>query len=175
MFGSLSDHLNQVFKSLRGEVQLTPETIEVALRKIRMVLLEADVNFKVVKAFTDRVKDRAMNRRVLNSLTPGQQVVKIVRDEMLVLFGGTTKDLTQSRRLPRVVLILGLPGTGKTTTIAKLGHLFSKQGHRPLLVSTDVRRPAALAQLTTLAANSNLQMCVGAAENLTLSLGLEVH
>ncbi len=164
MFESLSDHLNQVFKSLRGEVQLTPETIEVALRKIRMVLLEADVNFKVVKAFTDRVKDRAMNRRVLNSLTPGQQVVKIVRDEMLVLFGGTTEDLTQSRRLPRVVLILGLPGTGKTTTIAKLGHLFSKQGHRPLLVSTDVRRPAALAQLTTLAANSNLQMCGGCGE-----------
>src|SRR5919206_1534112 len=103
MFESLSGRLQDVFKSLRGETRLTPETIEAALREIRLALLEADVNFKVVKAFIDRVRDRAMDQEVLKSLTPGQQVTKIVRDELLALFGETEGGLTKSAPTPRVV------------------------------------------------------------------------
>jgi signal recognition particle subunit SRP54 len=148
MFDSLSDRLQGVFRSLRGEARLTEETVEAALREIRMALLEADVNFKVVKAFIDRVRDKAVDREVLKSLTPAQQVVRIVRDEMLTLFGDTQGGLPQSDARPRVVLMLGLQGSGKTTTSGKLGKWLAKQGKHPLLVSTDVRRPAALEQLT---------------------------
>src|SRR4030088_1228555 len=123
MFESLSTRLQDVFKSLRGETRLTPETIEAALREIRLALLEADVNFKVVKAFIDRVRDRAMGQDVLRSLSPSQQVVKIVRDEMVALFGdaeGTLQAAGSSTGRPRVVLLLGLQGAGKTTTAGKL-------------------------------------------------------
>jgi signal recognition particle subunit SRP54 len=147
MFESLSDRLQGVFRSLRGEVRLTEATVEAALREIRMALLEADVNFKVVKAFIDRVRDRAVDQEVLKSLTPDQQVVRIVRDEMLALFGETTGGLPPSSAHPRVVLLLGLQGSGKTTTAGKLGRWLAKQGRHPLLVSTDVRRPAAIEQL----------------------------
>jgi signal recognition particle subunit SRP54 len=148
MFDSLSTRLQDVFRSLRGEARLTPETVEVALREIRMALLEADVNFKVVKAFIDRVRDRAVDQEVLRSLTPAQQVVRIVRDEMLALFGTAEGGLPPSAARPRVILLLGLQGSGKTTTAAKLGQWLTKQGRHPLLVSTDVRRPAALEQLS---------------------------
>jgi signal recognition particle subunit SRP54 len=148
MFDSLSTRLQDVFRSLRGEARLTPETVELALREIRMALLEADVNFKVVKAFIDRVRDRAVDREVLRSLTPAQQVVRIVRDEMLALFGTTEGGLPASAARPRVILLLGLQGSGKTTTAAKLGRWLTKQGRHPLLVSTDVRRPAAIEQLS---------------------------
>ena len=147
MFDSLSTRLQDVFKTLRGETRLTPESIEAALREIRLALLEADVNFKVVKAFVDRVRDRAMGQDVLRSLSPSQQVVKIVRDEMLALFGGTEGGLPPSSKRPRVILLLGLQGAGKTTTAGKLGKWLTKQGRHPLLVSTDVKRPAAIAQL----------------------------
>ena len=147
MFDSLSDRLQGVFKSLRGEARLTEETVEAALREIRMALLEADVNFKVVKAFIDRVRDRAVDQEVLKSLTPAQQVVRIVRDEMLALFGDTQGGLPPSHAHPRVILLLGLQGSGKTTTAGKLGRWLAKQGRHPLLVSTDVRRPAAIEQL----------------------------
>jgi signal recognition particle subunit SRP54 len=147
MFDSLSTRLQDVFRSLRGEARLTEETVEAALREIRMALLEADVNFKVVKAFIDRVRDRAVDQEVLKSLTPAQQVVRIVRDEMLALFGDTTGGLPPSQARPRVILLLGLQGSGKTTTSGKLGRWLAKQGKHPLLVSTDVRRPAALEQL----------------------------
>src|SRR5438093_3962293 len=146
MFESLSTRLQDVFKSLRGEAKLTPDTIEAALREIRLALLEADVNFKVVKAFVDRVRDRAMGQDVLRSLTPGQQVVKIVRDEMVALFGDAEGGLQPTTKWPRVVLLLGLQGSGKTTTAGKLGKWLTKQGRHPLLVSTDVRRPAAIQQ-----------------------------
>src|SRR3954466_12635530 len=116
MFDSLSGRLQDVFKSLRGQGRLTPEAIEAALREIRLALLEADVNFKVVKAFIDRVRDRAMDQEVLRSLTPAQQVVRIVRDEMLALFGDAQGGLTSTSRSPRVVMLLGLQGSGKTTT-----------------------------------------------------------
>src|SRR5947207_8488619 len=147
MFDSLSTRLQDVFKSLRGEARLTPENIEGALREIRLALLEADVNFKVVKAFVDRVRDRAMGQDVLRALSPSQQVVKIVRDEMLALFGTTEGGLQPTNKRPRVILLLGLQGAGKTTTAGKLGMWLTKQGRHPLLVSTDVKRPAAIAQL----------------------------
>src|SRR6266536_3442266 len=147
MFDSLSTRLQDVFKTLRGEARLTPETIEAALREIRLALLEADVNFKVVKAFVDRVRDRAMGQDVLRALSPSQQVVKIVRDEMIALFGDAQGGLRPTGKRPRVVLLLGLQGAGKTTTAGKLGKWLAKQGRHTLLVSTDVKRPAAIQQL----------------------------
>jgi signal recognition particle subunit SRP54 len=148
MFESLSTRIQDVFKSLRGEVRLTPEHVETALREIRLALLEADVNFKVVKAFIDRVRDQAMDQTVLKSLSPGQQVIKIVRDEMLALFGDAEGGLRKDVASPRVVLLLGLQGSGKTTTSGKLGKWLARQGRHPLMVSTDVRRPAAIEQLS---------------------------
>jgi signal recognition particle subunit SRP54 len=148
MFDSLSTRLQDVFKTLRGETRLTEQSVELALREIRMALLEADVNFKVVKAFVDRVRDKAVDEAVLKSLSPGQQVIRIVRDEMLALFGETTGGLPPSSGRPRVILLLGLQGSGKTTTSGKLAKWLVRQGRHPLLVSTDVRRPAAIQQLT---------------------------
>src|SRR5262249_11397149 len=155
MFESLSGRLQDVFQSLRGETRLTPEAIEAALREIRLALLEADVNFKVVKAFVDRVRDRAMDAvnagpgtpGVMRGLSPVQQVVRIVRDEMVALFGDTAGGLTPSTKRPRVILMLGLQGAGKTTTTGKLGKWLAEQGRHPVLGSTDVRRPAPIEQL----------------------------
>jgi signal recognition particle subunit SRP54 len=158
MFDSLSDRLQGVFRSLRGEGRLTEQTVEAALREIRMALLEADVNFKVVKAFIDRVRDKAVDQEVLKSLTPAQQVVRIVRDEMLALFGDTTGGLPPSQARPRVILLLGLQGSGKTTTSGKLGRWLAKQGKHPILVSTDVRRPAAIEQLSVVAKQAGVRV-----------------
>ena len=150
MFDALSTRLQDVFQSLKGETRLTALTVEAALREIRLALLEADVNIKVVKAFIDRVRDRATDEAVLKSLTPTQQVIKIVRDELLALFGDAKGGLQESSTRPRVILMLGLQGSGKTTTSAKLGRWLQKQGRHPLLVSTDVRRPAAIQQLAVM-------------------------
>jgi signal recognition particle subunit SRP54 len=158
MFDSLSTRLQDVFKSLRGETRLTPEAIEVALREIRLALLEADVNFKVVKAFIDRVRDRAMGHDVLRSLSPAQQVVKIVRDEMIALFGDAQGGLQTSTKRPRVILLLGLQGAGKTTTAGKLAKWLTKQGKHPILVSTDVKRPAAIEQLAVVAQKAGVRV-----------------
>ncbi|MEO5896246.1 MAG: signal recognition particle protein [Vicinamibacterales bacterium] len=158
MFESLSDRLQGVFRSLRGETRLTEETVEAALREIRMALLEADVNFKVVKAFVDRVRDKAVDKDVLKSLTPAQQVVAIVRDEMLALFGDSQGGLPPTQVRPRVILMLGLQGSGKTTTSGKLGRWLTKQGKHPLLVSTDVRRPAAIEQLSIVAKQAGVRV-----------------
>ena len=158
MFDSLSTRLQDVFRSLRGEPRLTEQTVEAALREIRLALLEADVNFKVVKAFIDRVRDRAVDQEVLKSLSPAQQVVKIVRDEMLALFGDTTGGLPANQAKPRVVVLLGLQGSGKTTTSAKLGRWLAKQGRHPLLVSTDVRRPAAIEQLSVVGKQAGVRV-----------------
>src|SRR5947207_4408060 len=158
MFDSLSTRLQDVFKSLRGEGRLTPEAIEAALREIRLALLEADVNFKVVKAFIDRVRDRAMGQDVLRSLSPSQQVVKIVRDEMIALFGDAEGGLRPTSKRPRVVLLLGLQGAGKTTTAGKLGKWLAKQGRHPLLVSTDVKRPAAIHQLNVVGQKAGVRI-----------------
>jgi signal recognition particle subunit SRP54 len=151
MFESLSTRLQDVFKTLRGEARLTEASVDVALREIRIALLEADVNFRVVKAFVERVRAKAVGEAVLRSLTPAQQVVRIVRDEMLELFGNAPGGLSETTRAPRVVLMLGLQGSGKTTTSAKLAKWLQKQGRHPMLVSTDVRRPAAIQQLSVLA------------------------
>src|SRR5262245_8054653 len=151
MFESLSTRLQDVFKSLRGEARLTEASVDAALREIRLALLEADVNFRVVKAFTERVRAKAVGEEVLRSLTPAQHVVRIVRDEMLALFGDAPGGLSQAQRSPRVVLMLGLQGSGKTTTSAKLARWLEKQHRHPMLVSTDVRRPAAIEQLSVLA------------------------
>ena len=158
MFDSLSNRLQDVFKSLRGETRLTPEAIEAALREIRLALLEADVNFKVVKAFVDRVRDRAMGQDVLRSLSPSQQVVKIVRDEMIALFGDAQGGLQPSTKRPRVILLLGLQGAGKTTTAGKLAMWLTKQGRHPLLVSTDVKRPAAIQQLAVVGKKAGVRV-----------------
>ncbi|HEU5257377.1 MAG TPA: signal recognition particle protein [Vicinamibacterales bacterium] len=158
MFESLSTRIQDVFKSLRGEVRLTPEHVEHALREIRLALLEADVNFKVVKAFIDRVRDQATDQAVLKSLSPGQQVIKIVRDEMLALFGDAEGGLRKDAPTPRVVLLLGLQGSGKTTTSAKLGKWLARQGKHPLLVSTDVRRPAAIQQLSIVGEKADVRV-----------------
>jgi signal recognition particle subunit SRP54 len=158
MFESLSTRIQDVFKSLRGEVRLTPEHVETALREIRLALLEADVNFKVVKAFIDRVRDQAMDQAVLKSLSPGQQVIKIVRDEMLALFGDAEGGLRKDAPSPRVVLLLGLQGSGKTTTSGKLGKWLARQGKHPLMVSTDVRRPAAIQQLSIVGEKADVKV-----------------
>jgi len=158
MFESLSNRLQDVFRNIRGEGRLTEETVELALREIRMALLEADVNFKVVKAFIDRVRDRAVDQEVLKSLTPDQQVVRIVRDEMLALFGDAQGGLPATNQRPRVIMLLGLQGSGKTTTSAKLGKWLTKQGRHPLLVSTDVRRPAAIHQLSVVGKQAGVRV-----------------
>jgi signal recognition particle subunit SRP54 len=158
MFESLSNRLQDVFRGIRGQGRLTEETVELALREIRMALLEADVNFKVVKAFIDRVRDRAVDQEVLKSLTPEQQVVRIVRDEMLALFGDAKGGLAATNERPRVVMLLGLQGSGKTTTSAKLGKWLAKQGRHPLLVSTDVRRPAAIQQLSVVGKQAGVRV-----------------
>ena len=164
MFESLGGRLQDVFKSFRGETRLTPENIEAALREIRLALLEADGNFKVVKAFVDRVRDRAMDaatgqsRDLLGGLAPSQQVVRIVRDEMVALFGNVEGGLQPSARRPRVILLLGLQGAGKTTTAGKLGKWLTQQGKHPLLVSTDVKRPAAIEQLNVVGRKGSLRV-----------------
>jgi len=158
MFESLSTRIQDAFQSLRGEVRLTEENVEAALREIRLALLEADVNFKVVKAFIDRVRDRAMDQAVLKSLTPDQHVIKIVRDELLALFGDTEGGLRKDAPTPRVVLLLGLQGSGKTTTSGKLGQWLKRQGKHPLMVSTDVRRPAAIQQLSVVGEQADVKV-----------------
>ena len=158
MFQVLGSRLQDVFGALRREVRLTPETVERTLREIRLALLEADVNFKVVKAFVDRVRDRATEREVLDSLTPSQQVVVIVRDELLGLFGEPRTGLSNTADRPQVVLLVGLQGSGKTTTTAKLGRWLTGRGRHPLLVSTDVRRPAAIDQLAVLGRDAGLRV-----------------
>jgi signal recognition particle subunit SRP54 len=158
MFESFSTRIQGALQSLRGEVRLTPDHIEAALREIRLALLEADVNFKVVSAFIDRVRDKAMDQAVLKSLSPAQQVTKVVRDELLALFGDAEGGLRKDAPTPRVVLLLGLQGSGKTTTSGKLGKWLTRQGRHPLMVSTDVRRPAAIEQLAVLGAKAEIRV-----------------
>ncbi|MGH9823464.1 MAG: signal recognition particle protein, partial [Blastocatellia bacterium] len=152
MFESLSDKLRKVLKDLRGQGRLTETHIEAAMREIRIALLEADVNYKVVKTFVDRVKEKALGQEVFQALSTSQQVVKIVHDEMVEMLGGTSTQLLFTRRIPNVVMIVGLQGSGKTTTTGKLTKLLADTQHRrPLMVSVDVYRPAARQQLAIIA------------------------
>lgn len=150
MFDNLSDKLQSIFSGLRGKGRLTEEDIDTAMREIRMALLEADVNFKVVKEFTKRTKERCLTAEVLDSLTPAQNVVKIVLDELTALMGEESKPLQLSSRIPNVIMLVGLQGSGKTTAAAKLAFLLKQQNHSPLLCACDVYRPAAADQLQTL-------------------------
>ncbi len=158
MFDALSNRLQDVFQSLKGETRLTEATVERVLGEIRLALLEADVNFKVVKAFVDRVRDRAMDVEVQKGLNPSQQVIKIVRDELLALFGDAKGGLQETTTRPRVILMLGLQGSGKTTTTGKLAKWLAKQGRHPIVVSTDVRRPAAIQQLAIVAQQAGVRV-----------------
>ena len=147
MFENLTEKLQRVFKTLRGEGKLTEANIQDALREIRMALLEADVHYKVVRQLIDRIREKALGQEVLTSLTPAQQVVKIVRDEMVETLGGRAASLRFASQPPTVILLAGLQGSGKTTTAGKLARWLFQHGHRPLLVSVDVYRPAAREQL----------------------------
>ncbi len=149
MFDQLSEKLQHTLKNLRGEGRLTPKHIEEGMREIRIALLEADVNFKVVKGFIDSVQSKCLNQEVLDSLTPGQQVVKIVRDELIHILGDNNFSLTFTEP-PTVYMLVGLQGSGKTTTSGKLALWLRKNGRAPYLVSTDVYRPAAMDQLAVL-------------------------
>jgi len=150
MFENLTDRLQKVFRDLRGYGKLTPENIDEALRQVRLALLEADVNYKVVKEFIGAISERAVGQDVLDSLTPGQQVIKIVHQELVDLLGGQTELLKLDGRQPVVIMLAGLQGSGKTTTAAKLAKSLKSKGRKPYLVPADVYRPAAIDQLTVL-------------------------
>ena len=147
MFESLSDKLNNAFKKFRNKGKLTPEDVKVGMREIKLALLEADVNFKVVKSFVNTVSERAVGAEVLESLLPAQQIVKIVNEELINLMGGTQSKLTIASAPPTVIMMVGLQGAGKTTHAGKLAGMYKKQGKRPLLIACDVYRPAAIKQL----------------------------
>jgi signal recognition particle subunit SRP54 len=149
MFPQLSDKLQEIFKELRGRGTISEANIDAALRQVRLALLEADVDFQVAKKFTARVKEKAIGEAVLRSITPGQQIVKIFYDELSVLLGGDASPLNLEK--PARILIVGLNGSGKTTSAAKLARFLKKQGHSPALVACDLQRPAAIEQLATLA------------------------
>jgi signal recognition particle subunit SRP54 len=152
MFENLQEKLQRAFKSLRGQAILTEENISEAMKQIRLALLEADVNFKVVKDLIDRIQAKAIGQEVLTALSPGEQVIKIVRDELVATLGQDTAKLRFASQPPTVVLMAGLQGSGKTTTSGKLANWLKNGGHRPLLVSVDVYRPAAREQLKVVAA-----------------------
>src|ERR1043166_7699712 len=151
MFDNLSDKLQRVFKNLRGEGKLTAENMEVALREIRLALLEADVNFRVVKQLIENIKQKATGEEVLTALSPSQQVIKIVHEELIKILGSHESKLRFANDPPTVFLIVGLQGSGKTTSTGKLARWLSRNGHRPMMVSVDVYRPAAREQLKVIA------------------------
>jgi signal recognition particle subunit SRP54 len=150
MLDSLSTRLQTIFDKLGGRGRLSEDNIQEALREVRVALLEADVNFKVVRAFIDRVKEKAVGQDVLTSLTPAQQVVKVVHDELVELLGGSGHRLAAAPHPPTIIMLMGLQGSGKTTTAAKLARLYTKQGQHPVLAAADTQRPAAMDQLRTL-------------------------
>lgn len=147
-FESLTDKLQNVFKNLRGKGRLTEEDVKVALKEVKMALLEADVNFKVVKQFVKSVEERAIGADVLNGLNPGQMVIKIVNEEMVSLMGSETTEITlQPGKSMTVIMMCGLQGAGKTTTTAKIAGKLKLKGKKPLLAACDIYRPAAIKQL----------------------------
>ncbi len=152
MFESLTEKLETIFKKLRSRGLLKEEDVDAALKEVRLALLEADVNFKVVKDFIQKVKEKAVGREVLESLTPGQQVIKIVNDELCAFLGGANARIQLSSNPPTIIMMVGLHGSGKTTTSAKIARFFKKEGRRPMLVAADLQRPAAIDQLITLGA-----------------------
>ncbi len=167
MFDTLSDKLQRVFKNLRGEGKLTAANMESALREIRVALLEADVHFRVVKQLIESIREKAMGQEVLDAFSPAQQVVKIVRDELIKMLGSHQSRLRFANEPPSAMLIVGLQGSGKTTSTAKLARWLEKNGHSPLLVSVDVYRPAAREQLAVIARSIKLPIYTGTPEEKT--------
>lgn len=177
MFESLSEKLENIFKKLKGRGILNEENVNASLKEIRMALLEADVNFKVAKDFIEDVRTRAIGKEVLDSITPGQQIVKIVHDRLVDLMGGVSANIKFGARVPSVIMLIGLQGCGKTTTAAKLALLLSKEQKKICLVSADVYRPAAMEQLAVLGKQIKagvfeanglkdpVEICVGAMEH----------
>lgn len=157
MFGSLSERLNHIFSKLTKRGKLTELEIKQAMREVRVALLEADVNFIVAKDFINKVSEKAVGETILNSLTPGQQVIKIVNEELIALMGSTTSKLEVSSNPPTVIMMCGLQGAGKTTMCGKLGFMLRKQGKKPLLVAGDIYRPAAINQLKIVAKNAGVE------------------
>jgi len=169
MLDSLGSRLQAIFDKLGGRGRLSEENIQEALREVRVALLEADVNFKVVRTFIDRVKDKAVGQDVLASLTPAQQVVKVVHTELVELLGGSGHRLAMASHPPTIIMLMGLQGSGKTTTAAKLARLYTKQGQHPLLAAADTQRPAAMDQLRTLGAQLGVPV-TGAPEQTPLEI-----
>ena len=149
-FDGLGDKLQDIFKRMKGQGKISEKDLKAVMREVKVALLEADVNYRLVKQFTDNINNRAVGEEVMESLTPGQQVVKIVHDELTQLLGGTQSKLIISPKPPTVIMMVGLQGSGKTTTTGKLGRLLKKQGKRPVLAACDVYRPAAIKQLQVL-------------------------
>ncbi len=150
IFENLADRLQETFKKLRGHGKLTADDVNATMREIRIALLEADVNFKVVKDFIKKIKERAVGQEVLESLTPAQAVIKIVNEELTALMGKTQSHINISPKAPTIIMMVGLQGAGKTTSAGKLGLMFKKQGKHPLMVAADIYRPAAIKQLQVL-------------------------
>ena len=155
-FENLSNKLQEVFKQLRSKGKLTENDVKTAMREVKIALLEADVNFKIVKQFIKKVTERAVGTEVLEGLNPGQQVIKIVNDELIDLMGTTQSKLTFANRPPTIYMMVGLQGAGKTTSSGKLAGLLRKQGKNPLLVACDVYRPAAIKQLQVVGKTYNI-------------------
>ncbi|MGN0179600.1 MAG: signal recognition particle protein [Monoglobaceae bacterium] len=169
-FESLSDKLQNTFKKLRGRGKVSEKDLKDAMREVKLALLEADVNFKVVKGFVKSVSERAMGAEVMESLTPAQQIIKIVNEELISLMGGEEAKLNVAPKPPTVIMMAGLQGAGKTTTAAKLGGLLKKQGKRPLLCACDVYRPAAVQQLQVV--GGKLELPVFAKEGSRDAVGI---
>ena len=168
MFDQLSDRLQKVMKYLRGEGKITEKNMAEVLRMLRMALLEADVNYRVVKNFEARIKEKALDEKVMRSLSPGQQVIKFVRDELTEILGDQVRKLEFSSRPPTVFMLVGVQGCGKTTTCGKLAHWARGNKKNPILVSFDLKRPAAQEQLKMIAEQLNLRL-----QALERALGFE--
>ena len=155
-FEGLSSRLQEITRKIKGQTRINESTLREMLREVKLALLEADVNYKIVKDFTNKIHEKALGQDVLKSLTPGQQVVKIVKDEMTELLGGTESKINLTPNPPTVIMLVGLQGSGKTTTAGKLANLLRKQGKKPLLVACDIYRPAAIKQLQVVGAQLNI-------------------
>jgi signal recognition particle subunit SRP54 len=156
MFETLSEKLQKTFRNLRGLGKLSEKNMKEGLREVRLALLEADVNYKVVKDFIEQVREKAMGEEVLESISPGQQLVKVVHDELVHLMGDVSESLSFSSEPPSIIMLIGLQGSGKTTTAAKLGRILNSRGHHPLMVAADIYRPAAVKQLEILAEQTGI-------------------
>ena len=155
-FEGLSNRLQEITRKMRGKARITESDLKEMLREVKLALLEADVNYKIVKGFINTIQEKALGQDVLKSLTPGQQVVKIVKDELVELLGGVESKVNFTPNPPTIIMLVGLQGSGKTTTAGKLANLFRKQGKKPLLVACDVYRPAAIKQLQVVGAQLNI-------------------